>query len=289
MKKIRELLKQIPILRKVVILVNNNISKFMDNDSYYNIRIRLEKLDKKNSNERKELKPLHKKLNSLRREQSTSWNSMIYCDGYFYQGYNRIGISGIKPTEHRIQSYEINKYLTKKQSVLDIGTNSGFLACYISDFVKDVDGIELNPYLNEMGKETSKFLKISNTDFIEGDFINHTFTKKYEIIFSLSNHFTIDGNLNIGFELYIQKIFNVMNNDGILFFESHDIKGDDNDLDLKFQIASKYFDLVEHKMVKAFYPADIDKLFAVFKKLDNPGEIQKNKFNLNKAKMKYKY
>ena len=72
---------------------------------------------------------------------------------------------------------------------------------------------------------------------------------------------TIDGNLNIGFESYISKIFNTLNEEGILLFESHNINGDDKDMDVKFEIASKYFTLVKYKMVKAFFPQDIDKLF----------------------------
>lgn len=31
-----------------------------------------------------------------------------------------------------------------------------------------------------------------------------------------------------------------------------------------FKIASKYFDLLDNKMIEAFVDADIDKLFAVF-------------------------
>lgn len=140
-----------------------------------------------------------------------------------------------------------------------------------------------------MGVETAKFLDISNINFIEGDYANYKFKKKYDIIFSLSNHFTIDGNLNIGFEDYIWKIFDNINNDGILFFESHDINGDDKDMDLKFQIANKYFSLIDYKMVKAFYKADIDKLFAIFRKMDNPSNENKLDFKLEIAKHKYQY
>ena len=42
-------------------------------------------------------------------------------------------------------------------------------------------------------------------------------------------------------------------------------------------------------MVKAFHKADIDKLFVIFKRLDNPGRLQKIKFKLSEAKFKYKY
>jgi len=48
--------------------------------------------------------------------------------------------------------------------------------------------------------------------------------------------------------------------DGGAFFESHDIFGDDSDLEQKFQIASIFFILEKHKMVKALYGPNIDSL-----------------------------
>ena len=80
-----------------------------------------------------------------------------------------------------------------------------------------------------------------------------------------------------------------MNKEGILLFESHNIRGDDKDMDIKFEIASKYFTLLKYKMVKAFFPQDIDKLFAVFKKRDVVGKTIKTDFTLEKAKHKYDY
>ena len=214
---------------------------------------------------------------------------MVYCAGYYYQGYQRIGIHGIKPTEPRMQNYEIDTYLSKEKTVLDIGSNSGWVACYLSDYSKNVDGIELNPYLVKMGLATIDFLNVKNVNFIVADFIKYDFQKKYDVVVSLSNHFTIDGNLNIGFESYLSKIFDTLNEEGILLFESHDINGDDKDMDIKFEIASKYFTLLNYKMVKAFFPQDLDKLFAVFKKRDVAGEPIKTDFILVNAKKKYNY
>ena len=59
--------------------------------------------------------------------------------------------------------------------VLNIGSNSGFLTCYISEHVKDIDAIELNPYLVEMGYEIVKFLKISNINFIHSYYTTYNF------------------------------------------------------------------------------------------------------------------
>jgi SAM-dependent methyltransferase len=289
MGKLRNLLKRIKPLRNLVISIREKMPPPSSTNPYHKLRMQLEWEDRQSVLERQELLPLHKKLNKFKRAQIAKWNSFVYCDGYYYQGYKRIGIHGVKPTEVRIQNYGIMDYLSKKKSILDIGSNAGFMSCFLSEYVKDVDAVELNPYLVKMGVATAQFLKISNISFLNGDFTQYQFTRTYDIVFSLSNHFTIDGNLNMDFDSYIQKIFKVMNKGGILFFESHSIDGDDKDLNEKFEIASKYFSLKKYKMVKCFFPQDIDKLFAVFQRLDNPGQPQKRDFDLQVARHKYEY
>lgn len=256
---------------------------------YRALRIELEEKDKQNLLHNNALVQLHNELNKLNKAQIEQWGSLVYCDGYYYQGYKRIGINGIKPSEERIEGYEIHSYFSKEKSVLDIGSNSGFMSCYLSEFVKEIDAIELNPYLSDMGVVTANFLNIKNINFLKNNFIEYDFIKKYDIVFSLSNHYTIDGNLNMGFEDYIKKIYNVMHDGGVLFFESHNINGDDSDMELKFKIASKYFTLVKYKMVRSFFPQDIDKLFSVFLREDNPRKTQIFDFNLEEAKYKYEY
>lgn len=238
-----------------------------------------------------DLKKLHEQLDVFRQDQLEQWNSFVYCKGYYYQGYQRIGIQGIKPTEPRMDNYNISDFFNKEGKVLDIGCNSGFMACYLADHYKEVVGIELNPYLIRMGEAVKSHLGLNNLRFIEGNFIDHRFDEKFDAVFSLSNHFTIDGNLNIGFEEYIRKIYDIMNKGGILFFESHDINGDDSDLNEKFRIASRYFTLKKSKMVRSFYPADIDKLFAVFARKDEMlSHIPENvNFDLANIRNKYEY
>jgi len=256
---------------------------------YREIRKRLEKKDKAYTKDHPELIPLHEKLNRLKKKQMEGWESIVYCDGYFYQGYKRIGINGIKPTEERIEKYGIKEFFSKDSVALDIGSNAGFLTCYLSDFFEKVDGIELNPYLIEMGEVTKKFLERENIEFISDDFIGHQFKSEYDVVFSLSNHHTIDGNLEMGFESYIKKIYEILGEDGILFFESHDIDGGDADLEEKFKIASKYFELVDHKMVRAFFDVDIDKLFAIFRRKNEKSGTALLDFSLDEARSKYHY
>ena len=294
MKRILNFLKKVPVINRIIdsILEKRRsyliLKKGENLKSYDYLAVYLTKLDKAHAKKDRDLKKLHKDLNKLRKQQVESWNSFVYCKGYFYQGYKRVGIHGIKPTEARMKSYDVYDFFNANGRVLDIGSNSGFLSIYLSDYFKEVVGIELNPYLIRMGECVKNHLGVRNVNFIKADFMSYSFNNQFDAVFSLSNHFTIDGNLNMSFEDYIYKIYNLLNNGGVLFFESHNINGDDSDLDQKFLIASQYFDLKKYKMVKAFYPADIDKLFAVFIKKPSISE-KYSSFSLDKARHEYEY
>jgi SAM-dependent methyltransferase len=238
---------------------------------------------------------LHRQLRGRLGEQKQNWQNE-YCDGYFYQGYERIGISGVKPTKQRLQNYLIYNLLNKDQSILDIGSNCGFLAIHVAGFVKEVDAIEINPYLNKIGEDTAQFLGTKNVKFITADFSSFDTEKKYDAVFSLSNHHTIDGNLNMGFFRYSEKIFNLLKPGGVLFFESHNVwgdgnlgPGDDSDLDKKFEISGHFFEIIKHKMVHSFYPVDVDKLFVVFRRRLVRDPAFKTNFDLVTARKSYEY
>ena len=162
--------------------------------------------------------------------------------------------------------------------------------------MKEVDALDINPYLNQIGIDTARYLGIKNVHFKTLDFSTYETDKKYDVVFSLSNHHTIDGKLNMGFAKYSEKIFNLLKPGGLLFFESHNVwgdgnlgPGDDSDLEKKFELASKYFEIVKYRMVPAFYPVDIDKLFVVFKRRAEINESRKTDFNLESARKTYHY
>ena len=154
-----------------------------------------------------ELESLHKKLEKHIESQSKNWKSFVYAKGkQFYQGFDEIEIDGCRPTEKRFTRYQIEKYLSKEKSTLDIGCNCGFLTLFISRYVSQIDGVELNPYLVSIAKDTKDFLKIENANFYTSGFEDFKTEKKYDIIFSLANDETIDGNTKFSFKEYIQKI-----------------------------------------------------------------------------------
>ncbi|BBP43050.1 class I SAM-dependent methyltransferase [Thiosulfativibrio zosterae] len=211
---------------------------------------------------------LHLEIDQINKKQISEWGAMVYCGGALYQGYNKLGLFGVKPTEDRLERYDAFRYINSESCVLDIGSNAGFMSCEIATKAKSVLALEYNNYLNEIGRATANHLDLKNVEFLDKDFQKFSSERRFDCVLSLSNHHTIDGGLNISFEQYINKIYNLMADGGILLFESHNVWVDDSDLAEKFKIASKYFELERSKMVEAFFKPDIDKLFAVFRRRD---------------------
>lgn len=215
------------------------------------------------------LKKFQSELRKHVDEQMSKWTSFVYAQkNGFYQGFEKIGIDGCRPTEKRFLRYEIEKYLSKDKTALDIGSNCGFLTIHLSTFLKHIDGVELNPYLTNIGNDTKKFLNINNVELFTSRFEDFKPTQKYDIIFSLANDDTIDGNTEFTFEEYIGKIEDLLNEEGYLMWET--ISPDTYDPELfkpKRTILEKKFTLLEEKMVKSEYPVNVpERRFLVFQK-----------------------
>jgi len=215
------------------------------------------------------LELLHSKLHKHVENQKKEWKSFVYAQqNGFYQGFNEIGINGCRNTEKRFERYGIANYLKKNQSALDIGCNCGFLTIYLSRFLKHIDGVELNPYLTSIGKDTKEFLGEKNVDFYTIGFEEFITDKKYEIIFSLANDDTIDGNTKFTFNQYMKKIQDLLQPKGLLMWET--ISPDTYDPDLfkpKRRILEERFTLLEERMVKSEYPINVpERRFLVLQK-----------------------
>ena len=243
-----------------------------------------------------DLRPVQKAIFQQCYLQRHNWK-FSYASDYPYQGMAKLGISGIKPTEERLARYDIAGYLRRTDRVLDIGANNGCLAMAIAEMVAHVDGIEYNPYLVTIANIAADYLRIRNASFLVGDFVEFESTRQYDAIFSLANHCTIDGNLSIEFEEYVAKCFSMLRPGGYLFFESHNVfgpgkgrAGDDGDLDAKFDVVERYFDVVKSKMTRAYVPAfDVDKLFVVLRRRESYQANVQRSFRLSEARLRYAY
>jgi len=214
---------------------------------------------------------LHKKLNQHLENQSKNWKSFVYAQQKgFYQGFDEIKIDGCRSTEKRFERYKIQKYLSKNKNVLDIGCNCGFFTIFIARFVSFIDGVELNPFLVKIGKDTKEYLKIPNLSFFASSFEDFNTEKKYDIIFSLANDETIDGNTKFTFREYIKKILDLLNNDGFLIFET--VSTDTYEPKLfkpKLELLKTYFKILEDRMIESEYPINVpQRRFLVLERLN---------------------
>ena len=215
------------------------------------------------------LDQLHEKLRKHVDAQIKEWDSFVYAsENGFYQGFEEIKIDGCRPTEKRFARYKIEDYLSRDKIALDIGCNCGFLTIYLSKFLKHIDGVEINPYLTSIGKDTKEFLKIENLDFHTSGFEEFQTDKKYDIIFSLANDNTIDGKTKFTFIEYIKKIQNLLKPDGLLMWETVSMDTYDPELfNPKRKIFEEFFNLLEERMVKSEYPVNVpERRFLVLKK-----------------------
>lgn len=230
------------------------------------------------------------------RAQAREWpKEKLYTKGYFYQGLEELAITGAKPTGFRFRQYQVDDLLAGAD-VLDIGSNCGFVAAYCARRASSVTAVELNPYLNRIARDTASYLRLRNIDVVDADFTTYDTDRRFDVVLSLSNHHTIDGNLHMGFDAYMRKVAGLLKPGGILLFESHNVYaegkgavGDDGDMEEKVAIMNRYFTIERYRMVNCFLKhlvEDLDKLFIVARRSDAP---QPCSFSLPEAIRKYAY
>ena len=148
-----------------------------------------------------------------------------------YQTYERIKFGGLRwSVEKRIFEYNLKPFLKSDYKILDIGSNFGFFVNEFAIHCKLAHGIEPNKYLNEIGRCTSEYLKINNkTNFFDCTFESFNEVVKYNVIFSLAAYYTADGIQNTSPKEYFGKIYDLLENEGTIFYESTSFKKEKND------------------------------------------------------------
>jgi len=240
--------------------------------------------------------PLLRRVFTQLHLQRSQWPHS-YCQGYAYQGWERIGVAGIKPTEQRLALYDVDGLLGTRRRILDVGSNCGFLALELAQRGHRVDGIELNPWLVGIANEVRDALDLTQARFLVEDFQAFLPAEPYDAVFSLANHATIDGHSGLDFEHFTAKLFELLKPGGLLFFESHNVfgpgagsAGDDGDLDRKLALAGRYFETLRYRMTPAFVPFhDVDKLFVILRRRERPVTAATAPFDLAEARQRYSY
>ena len=123
-----------------------------------------------------------------------------------YQTYERINIEGLRwSVEKRIDEYNLKPLFNKDALVLDIGSNSGFIANEFALFCKIVHGVEPVEKLNEIARLVSVRLGINNTKFFTSKFEDFKNKEVYDVVLSFSSFHTADNNQRTSAEYFFLK------------------------------------------------------------------------------------
>ena len=164
---------------------------------------------------------LHEQLEKIRLEIKDKYRSYDYGNGYYYQSMKTINISGYRNTEERIQRLNLENRVNGK-TVLDIGTNAGFILLSLSKEISSGVGVEFNPYLVKTGKAVQRYLGVDNIEFVSNSFEDYQpLGQLFDVILSLANHSTYDNNTRQSLDDYFKKSSSLLQKNGELIFESH--------------------------------------------------------------------
>jgi len=191
------------------------------------------------------LHKLHYEINIIRNDIKRDSNDYDYGQGYFYQSVPVVNITGYRNTEERVKKINLSKRLYGKK-VLDIGSNVGAILFQVRHNINHGVGIERSPYLIKKSNLIKTYLNATNIDFINTSFEEFLYPKKFDVILSLANHNTIDGNTQFTIKEYFEKIYFLLSENGTVIFESHPASIEKKaDLDKVISTIDIFFNIVE--------------------------------------------
>lgn len=216
------------------------------------------------------LENLHKSLERVRNQSIKEYPHYDYGSGYNYQSFEELNLSGYRSTEKRVSALNLNQRLQGKR-VLDIGSNMGSILFSVRDYIKSGLGVEINEFLVEQSDLISSYLNSNKKlKFICTPFENLSKNEySFDVILSLANHSTYDGNTKQSLDSYFSKIHELLADDGQLIFESHppEIESYDN-LKKTSDLIKKYFSTTKIEVNDLDGFLDKNRTYYVCKKLN---------------------
>jgi SAM-dependent methyltransferase len=193
------------------------------------------------------LQGVHLEFNEILARQTREWPHYDYGEGYLYQSMSELGVSGLRSTEARVQAYGLTERVRGK-TVLDIGCNAGFLSITLAAVASRVTGFDVNPFLVEIGRAGARALGRSNTEFIAAGFEDARLGGPYDVVMSLANHSTYDGQTRYDLQSYFDRCVSLLRPGGSFIFESHTPSFEGKGIEQVCDIIAQRFE-VKHRAV----------------------------------------
>lgn len=194
------------------------------------------------------LMTLHRAMNEHLYEAACSWPAYDYGEGYFYQSFDRIAVSGLRNTEARVATMGLRDLLRGKR-VLEIGCNSGFLTLSVADVVERIVAFDINPHLIAIARAVAEYLGLFRASFAVSSFESFACDQGFDVVLSLANHSTYDGNTRQGLEEYFGRCRDLLAPGGLLVFESHPPQHEGKGLPRVIELVGSFFNVSERRIL----------------------------------------
>lgn len=140
----------------------------------------------------------------------------------YYQSFDELDIKGQRNTTERISNYELGKYIKPEYSIINLGSNLGFLDVQISNLARRIVCVEYNGVLTDIQKKVVDFYNIDNIEIHNSKMQDFKTDEKFDIVMSLAVHMWFGYDNNEYFEL----LKSFVKPGGYVLLESQDVKKD---------------------------------------------------------------
>lgn len=168
------------------------------------------------------LPKLHAEIDRVLDRQRIEYPHHAYFSGYPYQSLGILSIYGERPTEERFDGYKLAELIKPTDRILDIGCNCGFMTLYTAFRTGcSAVGIDINPYMIEIGRLCTDFLNLPKVKLIAERFQDYQPDEKFTVVFSFATHWTDDANYRVPLQTHLVAIHKLLEDGGLLVFETH--------------------------------------------------------------------
>jgi SAM-dependent methyltransferase len=169
------------------------------------------------------LSSLQLTIKDILARQKAEYGKYYYFYGQPYQSLAILGVYGERATEERFEAYGIRDLIGPNDHVLDIGCNCGFVALYTAFRTGcRADGIDINPYMIEIGTACAEYLRVSDKVNLHASRIQDFVPEhQYTVLFSFATHWTDDKNYRVPLREHFERCANYLAPSGLLVFETH--------------------------------------------------------------------
>jgi 2-polyprenyl-3-methyl-5-hydroxy-6-metoxy-1,4-benzoquinol methylase len=173
-----------------------------------------------------------------------------------YQALESLGLSGKRPSEKRMEIYEMRRHLKPEMQGLEIGCNVGFFSLSLAKYVKSMVGFDRDENYIKVANLVQKSCGIGNCSFFASPLKDFRSEDTFDLIISTAVH----GWADMSFPNYVSFVDRYLRPGGVMLFESHELDAEKDWAEKKCHLQSKYT-LVDSGIIddtdKSIYASEI--------------------------------